>query len=56
MTEFIRFIKDGIIDISSMLNDFEINISGMEVSLFELFLGFVALSIVISVFWKGARG
>ena len=56
MEEYVFFVVNQIACLSDMLDEFSFNISGMNVSIFELFIGFVALSIVISVFWKGARG
>lgn len=55
MWEFILFLRDCFADISSLLNSVLFEFAGMSVSLLELFIGFVALGFIISVFWKGAR-
>lgn len=56
MSEFITFLKDQLIDISNMLDMFSFDIFGVTVSIFELLLGFLVMSIIICLFWKGARG
>lgn len=55
MYEFFLFFRDCIAEISGMLRSFSFSIGGISVSIFDLFLGFVAMGIIISVFWKGAR-
>lgn len=55
MWQFIIFIRNSIASISDMLNEFSFDFGGINVSLFELLIGFIALGLIISVFWKGAR-
>lgn len=55
MYEFFIFFRDCLADISGMLRSFSFSIGGISVSLLDLFLGFIAMGIIISVFWKGAR-
>lgn len=55
MWEFILFIRDGIASITGMLDSFSFNLGSMTVSLFELFIGFIAMGLIIAVFWKGSR-
>ena len=55
MYDFILFFRDSIAQISGMLDSFYFNFGGIHVSIFDLFVGFIAMGIVISVFWKGAR-
>lgn len=56
MWSFIKFFRDGIIDITSMLDSFYFDIAGLSVSIFDVFFGLIAMSIIISIFWKGVRG
>lgn len=56
MFEFVKFFRDCIADITDMLNAYTFEIAGMTVSIFDLLFGFVAISIIISIFWKGVRG
>lgn len=55
MWSFILWIRDSFISLSTMLNAFHFNIAGMSISLLDIMIGFLAMGIVISVFWKGAR-
>lgn len=55
MWSFILWIRDSLVSLSTMLNAFNFNISGMSISLLDIMVGFIAIGIVISVFWKGAR-
>ena len=55
MWEFILFIRDGIASITGMLDSYKFNFGGISVSLFELFIGFIAMGLIIAVFWKGSR-
>lgn len=55
MWDFIIFIRDGIADITGMLDTFKFNLGGIVVTLFDLLLGFIAMGLVIAVFWKGSR-
>lgn len=56
MWEFIKFFRDGIAQITDMLDDFDFVIAGMTVSIFDLLFGLIAMSMIISIFWKGIRG
>lgn len=55
MWNFILFIRDGFAQITGMLDSFSFNLGGINVSIFDLFIGFVAMGLVIAVFWKGSR-
>lgn len=48
---FLSLLNMGITILS--MPSFEI--AGLEVTYFDLMIGFLAISLVISVFWKGAR-
>lgn len=56
MTEVFQFFRNGILYTFDKINSYSFNIYGVPVSLGWFFLGFLAISIVISIFWKGARG
>lgn len=55
MWEFIVFFRNCIVSITDMLDGVVFKFGAMNVSLFDLFFGFIALGIIISVFWKGSR-
>lgn len=55
MWQFIIFLRDRITDLSVLLDDYSFSISGMQVSIFDMFLGLLCTAFVIAVFWKGAR-
>lgn len=56
MQEAIDFLINGITYTFDQLNAYTFEIYGMQVSFFTVFIGFIALYLVISAFWKGARG
>lgn len=56
MWNFILFFRDKIADITDMLNSYTFVIAGMTVSIFDVFFGLIAMSIIITIFWKGIRG
>ncbi len=56
MWSAILWFRDRVVDISNLLDSYTFSIAGMSISYFELLLGFFALSVVITVFWKGGRG
>lgn len=56
MWDFIIFLRDRIADLTDMLDSFDFVIAGMTVSIFDIFFGLVAMSIIITIFWKGIRG
>lgn len=55
MWSFILFLRDRLVDITDMLERYHFNISGMDISLLDMLIGIIAMGIIISVFWKGAR-
>lgn len=56
MWDFVVFLRDRFADITDMLDSFDFVIAGMTVSIFDLLFGFIAMSIIITIFWKGIRG
>lgn len=55
MWEFIVWLKDGIVSIVDLFASYSFDIGGVNVSIIELFLGLIAMGIIITVFWKGAH-
>lgn len=56
MVNAIEFIIDFMRDIISELDKVSFQAFGFPVTLVDIFVGFIAMSMVIGVFWKGARG
>lgn len=56
MIEFIEFIANFYNQFIAMFEQHPINVGGINVSLIEILLGFLVLSIVTTVVWKGAKG
>lgn len=53
----LKFLFEKLQDIFSLLNSYTFDIGSLSsVSLAQIFLGFICLSLIISFFWKGARG
>lgn len=55
MWQFIQFIKTSLAQITGMLDKFSFDLGGINVSIFDLLIGFIGFGLIISVFWKGAR-
>lgn len=55
MWQFILFLRDSIAGITGMLDGVSFNMGGMNVTLFDLIIGFIAMGLVVAVFWKGSR-
>lgn len=49
----IKYLYQAILN---LLNSIAFNINGISVSYLGLMLSFIFLSMVISIFWKGAKG
>lgn len=56
MYSFFELLGTFFSNIFSVLNTAVFDIGGVVVSLSDILLGFLGLSIIITVFWKGARG
>lgn len=56
MGEFFDWLISALSSLASLLDSYRFSFGGLSASLFEIFLGFVAISMVITIFWKGARG
>ena len=55
MYNFFQILGNFLSNIFSVLNSAVFDIGGVSVSLTDILLGFLALSIIITVFWKGAK-
>ena len=55
MWQFIQFIKNSLAQITGMLDKYSFDLGGINVSILDLFIGFLGFGLIISVFWKGAR-
>lgn len=56
MWNWVLFLRDKIAAITDMLDRFNFSIAGMTISIFDLLFGLIAMSIIISIFWKGVKG
>lgn len=56
MTEILRFFGNMWSIILGLLDLYTFDIGGTKFSLFEILLGFVLVSMAITIFWKGAKG
>ncbi len=56
MQEFFTSILDFFSDIFVVLGSYRFNMYGVTVSIFDILLALLVTSMVISVFWKGAKG
>lgn len=55
MFEFLSWFINLFNLIGNKLNQYTFPIGAVNVSILELFIGFIILGIVIAVFWKGAQ-
>lgn len=56
MFDFVLWLKNAFNTLVNTFNAYHFSFAGMDVTLYEIMLGLLCTSIVISVFWKGARG
>lgn len=56
MYEFIQFLVLQLNNVISVCNSYRFNIGSVSVSFIEIMIGFVALSMIVSIAWKGAKG
>lgn len=54
MFDFIKWFIGSVADVGDLLDNVAFSIGNVNVSILDLMIGFVILSIVITVFWKGA--
>lgn len=55
MSDIIEFFSDIVSQSASLLDGVVFNVFGITVSWFDLMLSFLALCIIIAVFWRGAH-
>lgn len=55
MYQFVTKIKDLYVEIFNILDTVVFDVEGMNVSFLDLIFGFLVISFVITVFWKGAK-
>lgn len=56
MQEALGFLFTQFGSFYNVLSSVSFSIGGLSVSLTQILLGFICMSIIISFFWKGARG
>lgn len=56
MWDFVLWLKNAFNLLVITFNAYHFSFGGIDVTLYEIMLGLLCMSIVISVFWKGARG
>ena len=56
MVDFLIFVKNCFVGISDMLDNVLFSAGGIQVSYLAIVVGAIGLSMVISIFWKGAQG
>ena len=56
MTEFFEFFAQWMNNLLALLNSVTFRIFNFNVSLLYLLLGFIFVSMMLGIFWKGAKG
>ena len=56
MTDFVVLLRNFYVAIAGKLSTLEFPLFGYTVNLLSVLIVFVILSMVVSIFWKGARG
>jgi hypothetical protein len=56
MSDALGFLFSQFASFYNALSAVSFTISGVTVTLTQIILGFICMSIIISFFWKGARG
>lgn len=56
MTSVFQFLFSQLQSFYNVLSTVTFELYGITVSLTQIILGFICMSIIISFFWKGARG
>lgn len=52
---FFQWLANSLGSIVSVLNRYVFDFGGINASLFDILVGMVVISLVVAVFWKGAR-
>lgn len=56
MSTFFDLVFNFMHNFVATLGSYKFNFYGLNVSIVDIILGFIVMSMVVSVFWKGARG
>lgn len=56
MQDALSFLFFSMRDFYNALSAVSFSIGGLSVTLTQIILGFICMSIIITFFWKGARG
>ena len=56
MDNFFVLVSDFMADILSLLNSIKFRLFGFTVSYLYLVLGFILVTMLVGIFWKGAKG
>lgn len=56
MTNAIRYIFQFMHNIISLLRSYTFDFYNVHVSIIDIIFAFIVISMVVTVFWKGARG
>lgn len=55
MYAFFQWLVSAFGSIVSLLNRYSFDFGGIQATLFDILVGIIVLSLVVAVFWKGAR-
>lgn len=55
MYDFFVWLSNAFGSIISLLNRYSFNFGGIQATIFDILVGMIVLSLVVAVFWKGAR-
>lgn len=56
MIQFVEFLSNFYNQFIGMFNQHRIDVGGISVSPIEILIGFLILSIITTIVWKGAKG
>lgn len=56
MTDSILFLFSGLEAIFVKINSFGFDFFGYTLGIFDIFIAFICLAMILSLFWKGGRG
>lgn len=56
MYHFFEILGDFYSDILFLLNRSQFEFAGVDVSIGHILLSFISVSMIVSIFWKGAKG
>ena len=56
MTDSIYWLFSGIEAIFKKINSYGLEFFGYTLGIFDIFISFICLAMILSLFWKGGRG